>query len=99
MADIIDDDAEWERWMSLSDAEQRREIDAVTNQHNEWWDTLTREQKYRHRRRTYLRLCAGWRRNIKMLDIPTFHAHLKKCQATFIDIRMEYRLGVQGGDA
>jgi len=98
--DLLDDDAEMERWFGLTEAERNAELLAAENQYIEWYNTLSRSQVYRYRRRTLLKSCRNWRKHraaFKEMDIIVrFH---KQCQMLLLDARLQYYKGLHTGEA
>lgn len=97
--DTMDDDAEMDRWMRLTDEQQDKEVEAACREHDEWWNTLDWRQQYAVRRRSLLGTCAGWRRTIAKMDMPVFRKHLKRCQMLLADARAQRYGRLSGGTA
>lgn len=79
------DDVEWNRWMSLTDAEQEAECDAAMEQYSAWVDDLSPEDRYAHFARQGLKSCASWRRSMKVF--PFLIEYLRKSQRALLQLR------------
>ena len=47
MSDDIED-AEWDRWMTLSDAEMDAEVKSSMEEYNRWFNSMTPLQQWKH---------------------------------------------------
>jgi hypothetical protein len=94
------DDAEWERWLSLTVVQQEAEIAAAERDYMRWWNSMTAAQQFRHRRRSWLDLCKRWRGHIRRDFVPEVATeHLRHAQIALVKLRYERRTGIYPGDA
>jgi hypothetical protein len=94
----FDDDADWDRWMELSDEEQEREVDISMHRHMEWWNSMTPLEQYRHSRRSAVEGCLKWRKDI-LPKMPFLVYMLKERQMTMVKLRHWHRTGIYPGEA
>lgn len=73
-------------------------MDAIES-HNEWLNSLSREDRYRLLRQTSVFNCASYRRFLKKDDWPIFKETLRWHQKKLVMIRLEYYHGVASGTA
>ena len=98
-ADVDDDDADFEDFLEMSDAEVDQEFAKAWREHDEWWATLSPTQQFAFRRMRWLELCLKWRSIIKKCDLPVFRDRLRAAQATLAGLRAERVTGIQTGAA
>lgn len=93
------DDPEMDRWMALSEAEQEAEIDQAVSEHNAWWDTLSRLEKYRHMRKKALEAITRKRRILNdypfLADLDTFKEDIR---VRLLKIRSFLATGIYSDD-
>lgn len=96
--DDILDDAEWERWMGLTDAQQEAELAAAEILYEaatrEWEARTPRPLQYAHHRRTWLDLCRRQRTTLYGQMFPDLaRADRKRWQMGMWKLRWWYRTG------
>jgi len=98
------DDAEWDRWMKLSDAEQEAELRRVEAEYDRWVNAMTPARWYAYQRRSWLdiatraRLFLRARHGIEVLDEIT-RDRLRRAQRTLVKLRIFRTSGVWPGEA
>lgn len=97
------DDVDYEEFLELSDEEAERRCQVAMRQYNEWYDSLTFQQRIAYARRTVLKTCKRWRKlrrtfgNDGMNDFWT--KHLRERQVRLLQIREWRRTGIEPGKA
>lgn len=94
-----EDQADWETWLELSEAEQDAELDAAIREHNEWWATLTPVQQYAVSRHNTLRSCISSRNLLKQHDLSIFRENLRSSQKRLLQLRMKRYHGMEAYNA
>lgn len=98
------DEAEWDRWMSLSEAEQEAELRQVEAEYHRWIDSMSAAAYYRYQRGSWLRIAAKSRRflrarhGIEVLDEIT-RDRLRLAQVTMVKLRIFRATGSWPGSA
>lgn len=94
------DDDEWEDWMSLSDAEQRRIVEAEERKLAAALARLTDEQKQRLYIRQCLERSTRWAHLIAQRpDFPFLRDERRKVQRRLLKLRIWKQTGVYPGEA
>jgi len=93
---MSDDDAEFEDYMSMSEAETDALWLSLCNQHNEMLDRMSRRQLYEYLRNRRLDLCIKQRRLVKTFP-EIFLPRLRDTQRRLLELRIEHRSGAQVG--
>ena len=95
------DNAEFERFFSLSEAEQDREEAAAIAQYNAWWDALTAKQQANHIHRRALEMCLKNRNRLKDPKLNTipyvtglWKQGLRSAQKRLLHVRIHRATGV-----
>lgn len=92
------DDAEWDRWLSMSEEEQDAEIEAGMAQLVEARSRLSLAQLYRHDRRSALKSCLLRRSHVKAFGGIDFAKQLlRETQVRLLKLREYRRTGVYPG--
>lgn len=92
--DLLNDEAEWDRWLSLSDAEIETELAVAEREYDEWWRTLTPQQQYRCSARSLLELSPKTRRMSQSMGITYLMEHVKRMQKRMWALRYWRRTGI-----
>lgn len=96
-----DDDSEfdWDEWMALPEGETERILNSELRQYDERLSRMTDAQRIAHSRGIVVRTCAGWRRTLKMMDMPFIRENLRKSQRRLVQLREWRRTGIEPGTA
>lgn len=98
-ADADKNDAEWERWLSMSDAEQEAEIASGMTRLVEARARLTLDQLYRMDRRSTLKSCLRRRATAKAFGGMGFAVDLlRQTQVRLLRLREYRRTGIYPGN-
>lgn len=93
------DDPEMDRWMSLTDEQQQRELDIAIHQHNEAWNALTLDQQYASLRSRGVAGCLRMREMITETGWGFLRDQLKERQINLVKLREWRRTGIYPGEA
>jgi len=101
MSDDFDDemdDAEWDRWMKLTDAQQDAELQSAVNQWNELWASMSEGRRFAARRRMGVASCLRARELIRKVPYMEFFKEmLKDRQKSLAMLRIERAIGIAPG--
>lgn len=104
--DIDIDDAEWDRWMSLSETEAEAEVAAADREFEEFVGSMSPLQSYRFWRRFILTSIMENRRRLRDPDLARiavidqmFRDGIKRYQHSLLKHRHHLRTGVWPGEA
>ncbi len=92
-----DDDEDWDRWMSLTDAEQDAELRRATDEFTRVTNAMTLAQHAVALRRMAVANCLTVRRTIALMDLPIFHENLRRSQRSLLKIRAYRATGIYPG--
>ena len=100
------DEAEWDRWVALSEEQIQAEIDAANREFADFLNTMTPLQHYRYWRRYILTSIMENRRrlrdpalaHISIID-QMFRDGIKRSQRSLLKHRHQFRTGVWPGGA
>lgn len=100
----LDDDLDWEEWMTLTDAQQEAVVDREVADYARWYDSLPLPEQIAHCRRGALDNCRSARRLIGRAYCPqiireTTRERLKATQVRLLKIRIWRATGVRPGEA
>ncbi len=93
------DDEEWDRWMSLTEAEQDAELRAEVERFDRVTDAMSLRQHAAALRRMVLGNCLSSRRLLRQLDIEIFRESLRQAQKSLVKIRAYRTTGIYPGEA
>lgn len=100
------DEAEWDRWMKLSERQMEAEVEAEERKFTEFLNAMTPLQSYRYWRRFLLLSCMENRRrlrdpNLARIEIvdQMFRDSIKRSQHSMLKHRHHLRTGVWPGEA
>lgn len=94
--DDVDDDLEWEEFMSMSDSQTDAMLDRMMKEHSARLDALSPLQLYRYRRSTRLELCGKQRRLER--EFPEIFTPMRRAtQRRLLEARMEFWHGSTAG--
>lgn len=100
------DEAEWDRWMTLSEAEAEREVEAANREYTEFLNAMTPLQEYRYWRRFVLTSIMENRRRLRnpdlcKIDIITqmWRDGIKRSQQSLLKHRHHFQTGIWPGQA
>lgn len=100
------DEAEWDRWMTLSDAQMDAEVEAEDRKFTEFLDAMTPLQSYRYWRHFILTSIMENRRRLvdpKLARIAIvdqmFRDGIKRSQHSLLKHRHHLRTGIWPGEA
>ena len=98
------DEADWDEWMTLSDAEQDRRVLAAEREYFEWLDSLSPLQRYRYDRGSALRSLAKARKLLGMDRCPEVIMEMQRervatLRLRLLGLRIQRATGVRPGNA
>lgn len=100
------DEVEWDRWMSLSEDEVEREVQAADRQYDEFLAAMTPLQSYRYWRRFVLTSIMENRRRLRnpalcQIEFVTqmWRDGIKRSQRSLLKHRHHFQTGVWPGQA
>lgn len=100
------DEAEWDRWMTLSEAEADREVAAADREYTDFLNAMTPLQEYRYWRRFVLTSIMENRRRLRnpalcQIEIITqmWRDGIKRSQQSLLKHRHHFQTGIWPGQA
>src|SRR6185503_10321142 len=94
------DDAEWDRWMSLTDEQQEAGIDREMRKYEKMVGGMSVIEYYRHTRRNNVRLCLSNRKHVREFGgLEIFQKMLRSAQLRLVKAREFRRTGIWPGEA
>jgi hypothetical protein len=97
---MTDDDLDWDEWMEMTDAQQEAALEREMQLYNEWWDSLTPLEQYRHSRRSAVEGCLVWRKSMRALGGGDFlREYLRQRQLRLVKLRVWRATGAYPGSA
>ncbi len=98
--DEDDDEARWEDWLELTEAQQDATLDREMAEYGRWIDSLTESQRQARSVRSWLAICVRYRRILKKMPEMTFiRERLRDSQRHLLKIKIWKATGTYPGEA